>query len=300
MRRFRRVRGRRVLVAGAWVLCGVMLSCPVPFCPAPPRPAPSGKPPFSAFPRFAVWRNALLGMSSAGARRTAREPAPIGGGSRSRPRSRARRPAPRPPVPARGGPPRREPLLPGREKPRTPTTADSEARGRSRASVPERGEGRRVQARWGLARCPGIGASRCARDAPSGKPPFSAFPRLAVWKSALLGKFSVWAGGRGRGPAPIGGGSRTRPRSRARRPAPRPPVPASPPRTATSRTRKTANADNRRFRGSRPFAREGPGAWGSGLADWAGMTVARGRISHLPSAEKNTPLGECPQLTVSF
>ena len=174
MRRFRRVRGRRVLVAGAWVLCGVMLSCPVPFCPALPRPAPSGKPPFSAFPRFAVWRNALLGMSSAGARRTAREP------------------------------------------------------------------------------------------------------------------------------APIGGGSRTRPRSRARRPAPRPPVPASPPRTATSRTRKTANADNRRFRGSRPFAREGPGAWGSGLADWAGMTVARGRISHLPSAEKNTPLGECPQLTVSF
>ena len=143
MRRFRRVRGRRFSRRGV-VRYGTVRSCPALRCPGTgasrrARDLPSGKPPFSAFPRFAVWKTALLGAPSARGEGRARGPAPIGGGSRSRPRSRARRRAPRPPVPPRGGHPRREPRLPGREKPRTPTTAGSEARGRPRASVPERG-----------------------------------------------------------------------------------------------------------------------------------------------------------------
>ena len=155
--------------------------------------------------------------------------------------------------------------------------------------------GRRFS-RWGVVRygtvrscpalrCPGTGASRCARDLPSRKPPFSAFLRFAVWKTALLGIPTICRLENRPSRCALGAGRRAGPRFRAdRRRIPEPsavprssagpsspgaaPGRPSPPRTATFRTRNPANADNRRFRGARPFARERSRAWGSGW--WIG------------------------------
>ena len=194
--------------------------------------SPSGKTPFSACSRL-------------GREGRVRETAPIGGGPRTRPQFRARRRPPRRPRASRADPPRREPRHPGREIPRMPTSADFETRGGS-------GESGAATLVAEARRRPGIGASRRYRDELSRKSPFSAWAGCAVWKNALLGMLPAWAGracpgnraDRRRLP-----GSSAIPRSSA---APASPGDApgqpSPPRTATTRTRNPADAENSQFR----------------------------------------------------
>ena len=277
-------------------MCGVMLSCPVPFYPALPRPAPSGNRPFSVCSRRAVRETALLGISTIC--RLEKRPSRhvLGRGEKDGPGARAdRRRIPEPSaIPRSSAGPSSPGAGPGRPSP--PRTATSRTRN------PANADNRRFRGSRRFRRIRGCRFSRRG-----------AVLRCAVRETALLGISAIWRlvnrpsrhgrEARVQEPAPIGGASRNRPRSRARRRAPRPPVRPGAALPAENRDFPDAKSRERRqppiprraafVRASVPEREEAAG----GSDGHAGCS--RG-ISNLPSAEKNTPLGESPQLTVSF